>query len=152
MKNYAFQNVVVYLNGIEVDAFAEGDDVISAGMSVEQVMTSVGADGHMVTSISSDKSGFFKLKLQATSPTNKVLSLLSNAQRAGTSTFVPIVGLIQDLHRQDLVTGTVGVIKKQPDFTRGVKGGDMEWEITFERVDMLLGDPAILSVAALVLS
>ena len=152
MRTYAFQNVVVYLNGIESSGFAEGDDAISVRMSVDQAMTSVGADGFMVTSISSDKSGIFMLKYQATSPMNKVLSLIANAQRAGTSTFVPIVGLIQDLHRQDLATGTVGVIIKQPDFTRGIKAADMEWEIKFERVDMLLGDPAILSVAALVLS
>ena len=152
MKIYSFQNCVVYLNGIESSMFAERDDAISARMSVDQAMTSVGADGHMVTSISSDKSGLFTLNYQATSPMNKVLSLWANAQRAGTSTFVPIVGLIQDLYRHDLVTGTVGVIIKQPDFTRGVKAGDMEWEIKFERVDMLLGDPAILSVAALVLS
>ncbi len=146
MKVYSFQNTVMLLNGVEITGWADGDDVIKISRRVDSASDKVGSDGTMMVSISADKSGEFTFKLQQTSSSNKFLAGLLALQEGGAKTFVPVTCLFQDTYRKDMATGTVGYLKKFADITRGDNAGEVEWTVVVERLDMLLGDPALVGV------
>lgn len=147
MKVYSFQNTVMIVNGVEITGWADGDDVINIARRTDSASDKVGADGTMMVSISADKSGEFTFKLQQTSSSNKYLASLIALQEGGAKTFVPVNVLFQDTYRNDLATGTIGYLKKPADLTRGQQGNNQEWVVVVERLDMLLGDPALVGVA-----
>ena len=64
MKVYSFQNTVMLVNGVEITGWSDGDDVIDIARLVDSASHKIGADGTMMVSISADKSGEFKFKLQ----------------------------------------------------------------------------------------
>lgn len=140
MRLYSFLNTVVLINGVEITGHAEGDDVIEIGRRNDSASDQIGAGGNMMVSLSADKSGSVKFKLQQTSGSNSFLSKITALQDGGVETFVPVNIKFQDTYRQDSAEGTVGYIKKHADVKRGAKGGEQEWEIVVERLDMLLGD------------
>lgn len=144
MKVYSFQNTVMLVNGVEITGWADGDDVINIARRSDSASDKIGANGDMMVSISSDKSGEFSFKLQQTSSANKYLMGLCALQEGGAKTFVPVTVLFQDTYRNDLATGTVGYIKKPTDVQRGTQAGAQEWIIVVERLDLLLGDPALV--------
>lgn len=144
MKVYSFQNTVVLVNGVEITGWAEGDDVINIARRADSASDKIGSDGTMMVTISADKSGEFKFKLQQTSGANKYLMGLCALQEGGAKTFVPVNVLFQDTYRQDLATGTIGYIKKPAEVQRGAQAGNQEWTIVVERLDLLLGDPALV--------
>jgi hypothetical protein len=146
MKVYSFNNTVMLVNGVEITGWAEGDDVIDISRRADSASDKVGADGTMMVSISADKSGEFKFKLQQTSGSNKFLMSLCALQEGGAKTFVPVNVLFQDTYRNDMATGTVGYIKKPTDVQRGAQAGNQEWTVVVERLDLLLGDPALVGV------
>ena len=140
MRVFSFSNLVTLINGVELSNFAEGDDVITIMRRNDSASDSVGADGKMMVSISSDKSGELTFKLQQTSPSNKFLTGLIALQENGADTFIPVNVLVQDTFRKDLATGTVGYIKKLPDVQRGHVAGVQEWTIVTERLDLIFGN------------
>jgi DNA-binding beta-propeller fold protein YncE len=142
----AFTNGVLILTcepiGTEIcSGFSDGDDVIMISRREDNVTDKVGADGEMVVSISADKSGTIKIKLLQTSPTNKFLSRVHALQGAGPPTYFPLSALFQDANRQDIGTGLFGYVKKLPEINRGKGPNEHEWEMVFQRLDVLLGDP-----------
>ena len=145
MRVYSFANTVMIINGVEITGFSEGDDVIDITRNGDSASHKVGADGHMVVSLSADKSGAYKFKLQSTSSSNRYLSMLAAQQDGGTATFVPLHVKFQDLHRQDLADGSVGYLKKHADIKTGKEAGEREWEVIVESLDMLLGDQSDLA-------
>lgn len=147
MKVYSFQNTVMLVNGVEITGWADGDDVINISRRTDSASDKVGADGNMMVSISADKSGEFAFKLQQTSSSNKYLNSLCALQEGGAKTFVPVNVLFQDTYRNDLATGTIGYIKKPADVQRGAQGNNQEWIVVVERLDLLLGDPALVGAA-----
>lgn len=147
MKAYSFQNTVVLVNGVEITGWADGDDVIGIARRSDSASDKVGAGGDMMVSLSADKSGEFTFKLQQTSSSNKFLNSLMALQEGGAKTFVPVTVLFQDSYRNDLATGTIGYLKKPSDMSRGAQAGNQEWVVVVERLDMLLGDPALVGVA-----
>jgi hypothetical protein len=147
MRAYSFLNTVVLINGVELNGFADGDDAINITRRVDSGSDKVGADGSMMVSLSADKSGEFTFKLLQTSSSNKYLASVMALQEGGAKTFVPCTVLFQDTYRNDLATGTIGYMKKPADVTRGVQGNIQEWTIVVERLDMLLGDPALVGIA-----
>lgn len=147
MKVYSFQNTVMLVNGVEITGWADGDDVINIARRADSASDKVGAGGEMMVSISSDKSGEFTFKLQQTSSSNKYLNSLCALQEGGAKTFVPVNVLFQDTYRNDLATGTIGYIKKPTDMQRGAQGNAQEWIVVVERLDLLLGDPALVGAA-----
>ena len=139
MRAYSFQNTVVLVNGVELTGWADGDDAISIKRRADSASDKIGADGSMMVSISADKSGEFTFKLQQTSSSNKYLSALIALQEGGAATFVPVNVLFQDTYRKD--------IKRPSDLQRGTAAGNQEWTVVVERMDMLLGDPALVGIA-----
>lgn len=150
MKVYSFQNTVMLVNGVEITGWADGDDVIKIARRNDSASDKIGADGSMMVSLSADKSGEFTFKLQQTSSANKYLQGLCALQEGGAKLFVPVNVLFQDTYRQDLATGTVGYIKRPAELNRGAQAGTQEWTIVVERLDQLLGDPALVGAATAV--
>lgn len=148
MKVYSFKNTIVVVNGVEITGWSEGDDVIKISRLNDSASHKIGADGGMMMSISADKSGEFTFKLMQTSPSNKFLSSLMALQEGGALTFIPVSVLFQDLFRQDRAAGTAGYLKKPADISRGKEGQEQEWTIVVERLDMLMGDPALVTAVA----
>jgi len=149
MKSISFPNGHMFVNGVEIINFGSDDDVIKFERLAEMVNYKTGAGGTMVISHSADKSGKLTIKLQPTSPSNTYLIGLANLQGGGPQTFVPIAVSFQDVYRKDVATGIPGCIVKVPDFMRGMdnSGNDMEWEIVFERYDLLVGNPLFVGFA-----
>ena len=140
MRVFSFSNLVTLINGVELSNFAEGDDVITIMRRNDSASDSVGADGKMMVSISTDKSGEMTFKLQQTSPSNKYMMGLVALQENGADTFIPVNVMVQDTFRKDLATGTVGYIKKIPEMQRGNVAGVQEWTIVTERLDLIFGN------------
>lgn len=149
MKSISFPNGHMFVNGVEITHFGSDDDVIKFERLAESVNYKVGAGGTAVVSFSADKSGKLTMKLQPTSPSNAYLMGFANLQNGGPPTFVPIVVSFQDVYRKDVASGVTGCIIKIPDFMRGMdnSGNDMEWEIFFERYDLLVGNPTFAAFA-----
>ena len=140
MKRYSFKDTIMVINGLEVTGWAEGDDAITIERRADSATDKVGAGGEMMVSISADRSGSVKIKLQQTSSSNKWLMAMLALQEAGCSSFVPIACMFQDTYRNDLAAGTSGYLKKPPSMTRGAEAGTQEWEVIVERLDLLFGD------------
>jgi len=148
MKAYSFQNCVVLVNGVEITNWSDGDDVLDIKRRKNSIEDKVGADGKMMMTIGSDKSGSFTFKLQATSPSNKFLGAIQSLGEAGAQTFVPVTVQFLDTYRNDMSIGTVGYITKPADIKRGASAGDTEWEIVVENLNTLLGDAADILAGA----
>jgi hypothetical protein len=147
MKTHAFVNDHLFINGVEITDYGEGDDVIKASRLNDAASHKMGADGRMAVAIHADRSGEITIKIMQTSPSNQYLSSLVALQGGGPGTFVPIVGLFQDPHRQDRGVGSFGYIKKHADVQRGVAVNEHEWTFVFERLDFLLGNPIFAGLA-----
>lgn len=140
MKVYSFANTVMLINGVEITGWAEGDDVIQVKRLADSASHKVGADGKMMVSLSTDKSGEFTFKLQQTSGSNAYLNgLLALQENTNGNMFIPINCLLQDTQRQDIATGTVGYLKKPADMVRGAQAQNQEWTVVTERLDLIFG-------------
>lgn len=140
MRAYSFKNTVMLVSGVAITGFSEGDDVIKISRRSDSATDKVGADGKMMMSLSSDRSGEITFKLQQTSSSNRFLSQQAALQDGGTDTFQAVAVKFQDTYRNDVADGSVGYIKKHAELTRGAAAGDQEWTIVVEDLDMLLGD------------
>lgn len=141
MRVYGFGNVTAVLDAVhEITGYGSGDDVISADRSVDAASHIVGADGSMAVSLSSDKSGTVTFKLLQTSSSNRYLLQRYAAQEVGAKSFVPLNLTVKDVHRQDVIVGIAGYLKKLPMLKRGEKANEQEWAIVFQQLWYDLGD------------
>jgi len=135
MKEYSFLNTLLLINGIEINSFDEGDDVIQLARAGDSTSHKIGTDGEMSVSISADRSGAVTFRLMQTSDSNAYLSGLVNAAENGA--FVPIFVQFKDTKGGDLGSGTQGYLTKPADMVRGTNANNQEWVINTERLDML---------------
>lgn len=140
MKTYAFLNNHLFINGVEIKGWADGDDVIQFKRRSPLASDKVGAGGQMMVSLKSNKSVEMTIRLQQVSPSNAYLNKLCLAQDRP-ETFTPVQALWQDSSRQDIGSTTAGYIENYPEIKRGEEGSDQEWKFIFERGDLLLGNP-----------
>lgn len=140
MKFYDWRKSLTTINGVPVTNWAGGDDAFKAERLTDNASHDVGVDGHMVVSLSADKSGQVTIKLQQTSPTNSFLNKVTLGQDFMES-FVPVTIEQADTYRLDSVGSTAGYVKKHPDYVRGAKAGVVEWIFILEEMFYLLGDP-----------
>ena len=135
MKEYSFLNTLFLINGVEMDGYDEGDDVITVERINDSANHKIGTDGEMTLSISADRSGQITFRLMQTSDSNKYLCGLINAQENGA--FVPIFAQFKDTKGLDFASGTQGYIKRPASMTRGTNANSQEWIVVVERLDML---------------
>lgn len=140
MKRYSFLDTIMIVNGNEITGWAEGEDLIDIERRNPSVSDKVGAGGEMMASVSADKSGMVKIKLQQTSSSNRLLSDIVDLQESAGSNFEPISLRFSDTYRQDYASGTQGYIVKPASMKRGATATNIEWEFVVERLDLLFGD------------
>lgn len=137
MKEYSFLDTLLLVNGVEINGFDEGDDVISLDRLNDSAAHKIGTDGEMTVSISADRSGTCTFRLMQSSDSNTYLSGLITAQENGA--FIPIFLQFKDTRGLDIGSGTQGYINRPATMTRGTNANSQEWIITVERLDMLHG-------------
>ncbi len=135
MKEYGFLNTVLLVNGVSIEGYDKGDDVITLARRVDSASDVVGADGEMAVGIGADRSGTIVFRLLQTSDSNQFLSGLISIQENGI--FVPIFAQFRDTRGGDLGAGSDGYILKPANMVRGVAPNSQEWTIVTERLDML---------------
>lgn len=135
MKNYSFNNVILLVNGVEIEGYDEGDDVITLERLNDSAAHKIGTDGEMTVSMSADRSGTVRFRLMQTSDSNPFLSALVNLQENGA--FVPVFVQMKDVNSDDFASGTQGYIPRPASMVRGVNANSQEWTITVERLDLL---------------
>ena len=147
MKAYSFLDTFVLVNGIPLDGWADGDDVIKITRRADAATDKMGADGRMAVALNADRSGEITVKLMQTSRANSYLNSIAALQAAGPKRFVPVMITFQDSYRQDMGAGALGYIKKLPDVQRGTGINTQEWTFVVERLDLILGNPAFVGFA-----
>lgn len=134
MKSWSMLNATLLINGLEIDGYAEGDDVIRTGRINDSSNHITGADGNMTVSISADRTGFVEVDLLQSSTSNAVLTALVVAQEGGI--LVPITLLYKDTQGSDLISGSQGYMKKPADADRGTNANAQTWRMEFEKLNI----------------
>jgi len=124
-KSYSFSNVNVIFGVLELQEFAEGDDVVTATPDKEQFSDMAGAKGDVTRSQTNDNRATIVIKLLQTSSSNKDLTLLYTADRATGAGVFPLV--IQDKEAGETFICKNAWVQKYPDVKRGQAPNVMEW-------------------------
>lgn len=135
MQTYSFADVSLFVQGVEITGYDEGDDTIQLERLNDSASHIIGADGEMIVSLSTDRSGRVVFRLLANSPANTLMSGLITAQENGA--FVPVFVQMKDNRNNDLGSGTQGYVLRPANISKGSKATAKEWEIIVERLDML---------------
>ena len=135
MITYSFKNVSVAVNGVTLSGFGAGDDVIQARSREDAFTDLVGADGLMLVTQTSNRSGEFIIRLLQGSSDNAYLNALFLAQEAGVFTAAAIS--VVDTSTGDSAVGTQGYITKPADMTRGAGANEQEWVLVVEEYNAL---------------
>jgi len=135
MKTYSFADITLLVQGTEVTGFDDGDDVITLARLADSAAHTIGTDGEMTVSLSTDRSGTVTFRVLSSSASNAALSALISSQENGA--FIPIFVQMKDNRNNDLGSGTQGYIQKPADMVRGRNVQPQEWVIVVERLDLL---------------
>ena len=135
MQTYSFADITLLVQGVEITGYDEGDDVIALERLEDSAAHTIGADGEMTVSLSTNRSGTARFRLLSTSDSNALLSGLISAQENGA--FVPVFVQMKDNRNNDLGSGTQGYIQRPANMVRGANTQPQEWTIVVERLDML---------------
>lgn len=135
MQTYSFADITLLVQGTEITGFDDGDDTITLDRLNDSAAHTVGADGEMTVSLSTDRSGTVVFRLLSTSDSNAFMSGLTAAQENGA--FIPVFVQMKDNRNNDLGSGTQGYIQRPAAMTRGRNVQPQEWTIVVERLDLL---------------
>lgn len=125
--NYDFSQVSLTVDGDEISAFDAGDDVITLTRRVDSMSDVMGANGDMMVSNQTDRSGTITFRLLQGSESNNTMYELLAVQESGT--FTPFAVVFSDTLTGDAAAGTQGYIQKPATMTRGVNANAQEWTI-----------------------
>lgn len=145
MSTYSFMDVTATLTGptgsVELGyGSANSEEGIVVAMGSPKNTMTIGADGEVMHSLHADKSGTITVNLLKTSPTNKKLSLMYNAQSQSSATWGNNVILIRNKVSGDVVTARSVAFQKQPDFANAKDGSTVPWVFDGGKIDELLGE------------
>lgn len=132
IRTYDPKNVIVTINGTPVTGFADGTGIKVSRLN-DMYTTSTGMDGDTSRVKSNDKSGEVTLTLAQTSPSNDLLSDLSNKDEVDAD--------LATVQVADVVTGSIytsatGWVKKHPDIEFGKDVSNREWIMSCVDIDM----------------
>jgi hypothetical protein len=130
---WAFQDVVATLNGPGgVITLGQGAGVATEGMTVsyteEKDTVVTGADGSIQHSLRAGQTGRISVRLQRTSPTNRLLSQLYNFQRQFSPNWGQNTIAVSNVATGDQQVGAFMAFVKHPDIQYATEGGMVEWE------------------------
>lgn len=132
MTEYSFKNLQILVNGVAINGFDDGDDVVQFRRRGDTFTDTVGADGNMQVNQSADRSGECILILQQTADANNYLMSLFDQQERGSFSALNIE--FRDTRNFDKVTAVKGYIPKPADFVRGVNKNGQEWRFNIENL------------------
>ncbi len=124
-KNFSFKNVSVIAGILELEGFADADDVVSIVFDAEQFTKVAGAKGDVARVQTADNSCTITIKLLQTSNSNSLLAALYLADVSSGSAVFPMV--ITDKESGEGYAVNNAWIQKFPDITRGKTVNSMDW-------------------------
>jgi hypothetical protein len=141
---YSFLNVQCAINGpggsINLGAgAATSDEGITISPSNPINTMQIGADGNGQHSLHADRSGKITVRLLKTSPVNRLLSAMYNAQTASAANHGQNVISLTDTQRGDSITASGVAFEKAPDLTYGKEAGLVDWEFAAIAISRTLG-------------
>lgn len=145
MTTYSFIDVTASLTGPTgiVDlgyGSANSDEGITVTMTEAKNTMTIGADGEVMHSLHAGKSGTVTINLLKTSPVNKKLSLMYNAQTQSSALWGNNVILLRNKASGDIVTARAAAFQKQPDWNNPKVAGMVAWVFDCGKIDQLLGE------------
>lgn len=151
MKQYAFANVDLLIDGGAVDGFADGNSIITAARTREAHNMIVDARGNPVVNTIADLTGTISFGLLQNSDWNQILrSKLEQTQAVGLSgnagTFLPMQVMVSDKMGGTKVTGVNGVILAHPAIVRGTGINVVNWTIQCSRLLFVEGNTPSVGV------
>lgn len=124
-KTYSFSNVNVIFGILELQGFAEGDDVVVIEPETDQFLDMAGAKGDVVRSQSNDNRCTVTVKLLQNSGSNKELTTVYNADKELGTGVAPMV--VEDKETGETYVINNAWIQKYPGVTRGQGVKSMDW-------------------------
>ena len=145
MSAYSFLDVSGTFTGpmgsIELGSGAANSEegIVVAMTEAKNTMT-VGADGEVMHSLHGGKSGTITVTLLKTSPVNKKLSLMYNAQSQSSALWGNNIIVLRNKVSGDIVTARSVAFQKQPDWNNPKVAGTVAWVFDGGKIDELLGE------------
>ncbi len=136
MKTYDPKRILAIFAGIPVQGYAEGT-FVNIERSEDGFSLSVGASGDVTRIRSNDKSGAIVLTLQASSPTNDLLSAIHRQDElfgTGTGAF-----FLKDLNGTTIAEASDAWIVKYAAMEYGDDGPNREWTLHTAELDLNVG-------------
>lgn len=145
MSAYSFLDISASLTGptgfVELGAgSANAEEGITVTMTEAKNTMIIGPDGEGMHSLHGGKSGTITVTLLKTSPVNKKLSLMYNAQSQSSSTWGNNVIVVRNKVSGDIVTARGVAFQKQPDWNNPKVAGSVSWVFDCIKIDQLLGE------------
>lgn len=145
MSAYSFMDVSASLSGptgsIDLGyGSANSEEGIVVTMTEAKNTMTTGADGEVMHSLHAGKSGTITVNLLKTSPTNKKLSLMYNAQSQSSATWGNNVIVVRNKASGDMTTARTVAFQKQPDHANAKVGNTVAWVFDCGKIDQLLGE------------
>lgn len=119
---------------------ANSEEGITVAMAEAKNTMTIGADGEVMHSLHAGKSGTITVTLLKTSPVNKKLSLMYNAQSQSSATWGNNVIVIRNKVSGDITTARSCAFQKQPDHANAKVGNTVSWVFDAGKVDQQLGE------------
>lgn len=145
MSTYSFLDVTASLTGptgsIDLGyGSANSEEGITTAMTEAKNTMTAGADGEVMHSLHAGKSGTITITLLKTSPVNKKLSLMYNAQSQSSATWGNNLIVIRNRASGDITTARGCAFQKQPDHANAKVGNTVSWVFDCGKIDQLLGE------------
>jgi len=145
MSTYSFIDVPASLTGptgvIDLGyGSANSDEGITVTMTEAKNTMTTGADGEVMHSLHAGKSGTITVNLLKTSPQNKKLSLMYNAQSLSSSLWGNNVIVMRNKASGDIVTARAVAFQRQPDWNNPKVAGTVAWVFDCGKIDEVLGE------------
>lgn len=103
----------------------------------DKATMTIGADGSGMHNLMGDKSGRITIRLLKTSPTNKRLTVLYNAETLSSNVYGQGVITVTNSHTGETHTATGVGIARFPDSNNATEGGIQEWVFNCIEIDSL---------------
>ena len=118
------------------------EEGISVAMAENKNTMTIGADGCVMHSLHAGNGGTVTIRFLKTSPTNKQLSVMYDAQRISSALWGQNTIVISDPARGDTITCTNVAFQRWPNVNYAKDGGTQEWTFDCGQINGLLGDGA----------
>lgn len=145
MSTYSFIDVSASLTGptgsIDLGyGSANSEEGITVVMAEAKNTMTVGVGGEVMHSLHAGKSDAITVTLLKTSPVNKKLSLMYNAQSQSSATWGNNVIVVRNKVSGDISTARSCAFQKQPDHANAKVGNTVSWVFDCGKIDQLLGE------------